>query len=191
MIPAPGKHWFWYSGRPFEVWFSRTDNTRERTGRRVESLTFRTLGRNRAFLQRFVDDVLQCHVRRQGVQSYLYTYNDGWDYVQGYSPRVLESVVLQPGEKEQSVYTINLTDFNDRSLMNAVNQVPANSILLFEDVDCTKGRQSRADCTCRRWIECTGGECEGKFLRTGRRHAVGTAERAGWFFTRRPASCLS
>jgi chaperone BCS1 len=23
MIPAPGKHWFWYGGRPFEVWFSR------------------------------------------------------------------------------------------------------------------------------------------------------------------------
>src|SRR5258707_14846922 len=57
MIPAPGKHWFWFGRRPFEVWFSRTDNTHERSGRRVESLTFRTLGRNRASLQRFVDDV--------------------------------------------------------------------------------------------------------------------------------------
>src|SRR5215471_17372778 len=56
MIPAPGKHWFWYGGRPFEVWFSRTENTRERSGRRVESLTFRTIGRKRAFLQDFVDD---------------------------------------------------------------------------------------------------------------------------------------
>ena len=34
------------------------------------------------------------------MQSYLYTYNDGWDYVEGYSPRLLESVVLEPGEKE-------------------------------------------------------------------------------------------
>src|SRR5271168_2709608 len=33
MIPAPGKHWFWYRGRPFEVWFSRTESTRERAGR--------------------------------------------------------------------------------------------------------------------------------------------------------------
>jgi chaperone BCS1 len=194
MIPAPGKHWFWYEGRPFEVWFSRTENTHERSGRRIESLTFRTLGRNRAFLQRLVDDVMKCHVRRQGVQSYLYTYNDGWDYVEGYSPRVLESVVLEPGEKEHllqdvtqfrrskrryehlgvpyhrgyllhgppgtgktslvsalaahfglSIYIINLADFNDRSLMSAVNQVPANSALLFEDIDCMKGGQSRVE----------------------------------------------
>lgn len=91
MIPSPGKHWFWFGGRPFEVWFSRTDNTHERTGRRIESLTFRTTGRNRTSLQHFVDDVVQCHIRRQGVQSYLYIYNDGWDYVEGYSPRVLDS----------------------------------------------------------------------------------------------------
>jgi chaperone BCS1 len=193
MIPAPGKHWFWYGRRPFEVWFSRTENTRERTGRRMESLTFRTLGRKRAFLQDFVDDVVRSHIRRQGVQSYLYIYNDGWDYVEGYSPRLLDSVVLEPGEKEHllediarfqkarhryqrlgipyhrgyllhgppgtgktslvsalaahfglSIYTLNLTDFTDRSLMGAVNQVPANSVLLFEDIDCMKGSQSRA-----------------------------------------------
>jgi mitochondrial chaperone BCS1 len=192
MIPAPGKHRFWYGGRPFEVWFSRTDNTHERSSRRVESLTFRTLGRKQAFLQHFVDDVVRCHIKRQGVQSYLYLYNDGWDYMEGYSPRVLESVVLEPGEKEHllqdmaafrkskqryrrlgipyhrgylfygppgtgktslvsalaahfglSIYTINLTDFTDRSLMSAVNQVPANSVLLFEDIDCMRGTQSR------------------------------------------------
>jgi mitochondrial chaperone BCS1 len=192
MIPAPGKHWFCYGGRPFEVWFSRTDNTQERLSRRVESLTFRTLGRDRDFLQGFVNDVVQCHIRRQGVQSYLYTYNDGWDYVSGYSPRSLDSVVLEPGEKEHlvediaqfrkskqryqrlgvpyhrgylfygppgtgktslvsalaahfglSIYTLNLADFTDRSLMGAVNQVPRNSVLLFEDIDCMKGSESR------------------------------------------------
>ena len=193
MIPAPGKHWFWYGGRPFEVWFSRTENTHERTGRRVESLTFRTLGRKQALLQNFVDDVVRSHFRRQEVHSYLYTYNDGWEYVEGYSSRLLDSVVLEPGEKEHliedlaqfrkskpryqrlgipyhrgyllhgppgtgktslvsalaahfglSIYIINLTDFSDRSLMVAVNQVPANSVLLFEDIDCMKGSQSRA-----------------------------------------------
>ena len=192
MIPAPGKHWFWYSGRPFEVWFSRTENTHERSGRRLESLTFRTLGRNRAFVARFVEDVVRCHVMRQGVQSYLYVYDDGWDYVEGYAPRGLASVILQPGEKEHlledvaqfrrskqryevlgvpyhrgylfhgppgtgktslvsalaahfglSIYVINLGEFNDRSLMGAVNQVPTNSVLLFEDIDCMRGSQSR------------------------------------------------
>ncbi|HZQ20321.1 MAG TPA: AAA family ATPase [Terriglobales bacterium] len=194
MIPAPGKHWFWYGGRPFEVWFSRTENTQERGARRIESLTFRTLGRNRHLLKRFVDDVVSCHVRREGVQSYLYTYNDGWDYVEGYSPRLLESVVLEPGEKELlmedialfrktknryqrlgipyhrgylfygppgtgktslvsalaahcglSIYIANLTEFTDRSLMLAVNQVPANSVLLFEDIDCMKSSQTRTE----------------------------------------------
>lgn len=194
MIPAPGKHWFWLRGRPFEVWFSRTDNTHERSGRRIESFTFRTIGRNRSTLQHFVDDVLQSHVRHEGVRSYLYTYNDGWDYVEGYSSRLLESVLLEPGEKEYllrdvsrfrgskgryellgipyhrgylfygppgtgktslvsalaanfglSIYMVNLADFNDRSLMSAVNQVPRNSVLLFEDIDCMKGSQSRAE----------------------------------------------
>lgn len=194
MIPAPGKHWFWYGGRPFEVWFSRTENTHERSGRRVESLTFRTLGRERCFLQQFVDDVVKCHLKRQGVQSRLYAYNDGWDYVEGYSPRLLESVVLEPGEIQRmlqdmmqfrrskqryerlgvpyhrgyllygppgtgktslvsalaahfglSIYIINLADFNDRSLMSAVNNVPANSVLLFEDIDGMKGSQSRIE----------------------------------------------
>jgi len=194
MIPAPGKHWFWLGGRPFEVWFSRTDNTHERSGRRIESFTFRTIGRDQGALQRFVDDVVQSHVRHEGVRSYLYTYNDGWDYVEGYSSRLLESVLLEPGEKEYllrdvsrfrrskrryellgipyhrgylfygppgtgktslvsalaahfglSIYMVNLADFNDRSLMSAANQVPRNSVLLFEDIDCMKGSQSRAE----------------------------------------------
>lgn len=192
LIPAPGVHWFWYRGRPFQVWFSRTESTRERAAKRVEALTFRTLGRKRAFLQHFVDDVVKCHIKRQGVQSYLYTYNDGWSYIEGYAPRSLDSVVLEPGEKEHlvqdvfqfrnskvrygrlgvpyhrgyllygppgtgktslvsalaahfglSIYTVNLTDFNDRSLMNAVHEVPANSVLLFEDIDCMKGSKAR------------------------------------------------
>jgi mitochondrial chaperone BCS1 len=43
-----------------------------------------------------------------------------------------------------SIYVINLADFNDRTLMNAVNQVPANSVLLFEDIDCASGGKARA-----------------------------------------------
>jgi mitochondrial chaperone BCS1 len=192
MIPAPGMHWFWYGRRPYQVWFSRTEESRDRAARRMESLTFRTLGRKRIVLQEFVDDVVSCHTRRMGVQSYLYVYNDGWDYVEGYAPRLLDSVVLQPGEREHliedvkgfraskqryarlgipyhrgyllygppgtgktslvsalaahfglSIYVVNLTDFTDRTLMNAVNLVPASSVLLFEDIDCTKGGKTR------------------------------------------------
>jgi chaperone BCS1 len=192
MIPAPGYHWFWYAGRLFQVWFSRTEEARERATRRMESFTFRTVGRDRAFLQSFVNDVVRCHTRRQGVQSRLYTYNDGWDYVEGYAPRVLDSVVLELGEKEHliqdiekfrkakeryarlgipyhrgylfygppgtgktslvsamaahfalSIYSVSLTELNDRTLTRAVNQVPSKSLLLFEDIDCMKGAKNR------------------------------------------------
>ena len=192
LIPAPGVHWFWYAGRPFQAWFTRTENTRERTAKRLESLTFRTIGRKQVFLRQFVDDVVRSHNRRRGVQSWLYTYNDGWDYSENYTPRLLESVVLQPGDKERlvedigrfrgskqrysrlgipyhrgyllygppgtgktslvsavaahfalSVYCVNLTEFNDRSLLAAVSQVPKDSVLLFEDIDCMKGGQKR------------------------------------------------
>jgi mitochondrial chaperone BCS1 len=63
-------------------------------------LTFKAFGRKRSFLQHFVDDVVACHIRRLGVQSRLFAYNEGWDVVEGYAPRLLSSVIMQPGEKE-------------------------------------------------------------------------------------------
>lgn len=192
LIPAPGHHWFWYGGRPFQVWFYRSEDTKERMTRRSESLTFRTLGRKQELVRHFVDDVIRCHLERLGVQSRLFTYNDGWDFVEGYSPRLLESVVLGRGDKESlvediekfrgskqryallgvpyhrgylfygppgtgktslvsalaahfglSIYCLNLGDLSDRSLMNAVNQVPPDSLLLFEDIDCMKSGNAR------------------------------------------------
>jgi chaperone BCS1 len=192
LIPAPGMHWFWHAGRPFQVWFSRSESTRERTAKRIEALTFRTIGRKQSFLKTFVDDVVRCHTRRMGVQSWLYTYNDGWEYSENYTPRLLDSVILNASDKEAlvqditkfreskqrysqlgvpyhrgyllhgppgtgktslvsalsahfalSVYCVNLTEFNDRSLMAAVSQIPRNAVLLFEDIDCMKSGQAR------------------------------------------------
>jgi len=44
-----------------------------------------------------------CHHRKRRVASYLYLYDEGWDYVEAYSPRLLESVILKPGEKEHLI----------------------------------------------------------------------------------------
>ena len=103
LIPAPGRHWFWRSGRPFRVGFYRTENDQSARPRRRELLVFRTLGRKQGVLRQFVDEVAECHRKRSGVHSYLYAYNDGWARVEAYVPRLLASVVLKAGEKERLV----------------------------------------------------------------------------------------
>ena len=55
MIPAPGRHWFWYRGRPIWVWFYRSEENRGGwASRRTESLTFMTVGRDRKFMKNLV-----------------------------------------------------------------------------------------------------------------------------------------
>jgi len=44
-----------------------------------------------------------------------------------------------------SIYAINLTDFNDQSLLKAINDVPTKSLILFEDIDCMKTGKARPD----------------------------------------------
>jgi chaperone BCS1 len=121
-------------------------------------------------------------------------YDECWNRVESYVPRLLQSVILQSGEKERlledirrfksswqryrqlgvpyhrgyllygppgtgktslvsaiaakfemSVYAINLEHFNDRSLMRAINDVSADSIVLFEDIDCMASGKARPE----------------------------------------------
>ena len=44
-----------------------------------------------------------------------------------------------------SLYVMNLTEFNDRTLKTAMNDVPENSLILFEDIDCMKAGNRRED----------------------------------------------
>jgi chaperone BCS1 len=43
-----------------------------------------------------------------------------------------------------SIYVINLTEFNDRTLRSAVTDVPRHSVILFEDIDCMKTGNTRS-----------------------------------------------
>jgi chaperone BCS1 len=43
-----------------------------------------------------------------------------------------------------SIYALNLTELNDRTLKSAVNDVPHNSVILFEDIDCMKTGNRRS-----------------------------------------------
>jgi chaperone BCS1 len=192
LIPAPGDHWFWYRGRLFRVTFHRSDDTKGPRQRRVEALTFETLGRDQALLRRLVDDVVATHRKQENLASALYMYDDYWNRVQAYAPRLLDSIILKPGEKEHlvqdlerfratrqryrrlgvpyhrgyllygppgtgktslvsalaaefgmSIYAVNLTELNDRTLKAAVNEVPENSVILFEDIDCMRAGHKR------------------------------------------------
>ena len=198
LIPAPGRHWFWYQRRPFWVWFYRSEDNKGWHPKRTEALTFRTVGRDQKFLKAFVNDVVACHKKKLKSASYLYLFNEGWSYVEAYRPRWLSSVILKPGEKEHlvediekfrasrrryrrlgvpyhrgyllygppgtgktslvsalaakfgmSIFAINLTEFNDRSLRTAVNDVPENSVILLEDIDCMKTGHRRPDANDR------------------------------------------
>jgi chaperone BCS1 len=194
LIPAPGRHLFWYQGRPFWVWFYRSDEAKAGSQRRIESLTFRTIGRKQQFLKSFAAEILECHRSKERRSSYLYVYDDYWTRVAAYAPRLIESVILRPGEKEHmiqdlerfhasraryrrlgvpyhrgyllygppgtgktslvsalaakfgmSIYVINLTEFNDRSLKTAMNEVPQNSMILFEDIDAMRAGERRKE----------------------------------------------
>lgn len=191
-IPAPGLHWFWYSGRPFQVWLHRGEEVKRWSGKRTEELTFRTIGRDQKFVRKFVDDIVECHRNNSVGISSLFAYDEGWDKVKGYAPRTLESVVLKPGETEtlvrdiekfklskdryrhlgvpyhrgyllygppgtgktslvsalaarfkMSIYLVNLTEFNDKTLVKAIKDIPPNSIIVFEDIDCVKTGRAR------------------------------------------------
>jgi len=196
MIPAPGRHWFWYRGRPIWVYFYRSVESNGYTRHRTESLSFETIGRDRKFVKSLVEEIIACHRRKLGTSSYLYVYDEGWSHVVAYAPRLLESVILKAGEKEHllqdlekfrssrgryrrlgvpyhrgyllygppgtgktslvsgigakcgmSIYVVNLTEFTDRTLKSAINDVPENSIILFEDIDCMRAghRREQAD----------------------------------------------
>ena len=42
-----------------------------------------------------------------------------------------------------SIYAVNLVDFNDRSLVVAIHDIPRNAIILFEDIDCMGAGKAR------------------------------------------------
>lgn len=44
-----------------------------------------------------------------------------------------------------SLYAINLTELNDRSLKIAMNDVPEDSVILFEDIDCMRAGNRRTE----------------------------------------------
>jgi chaperone BCS1 len=103
LIPGQGRHWFWYSRRPFCVEFARSEDLKGWSPRRTESLTLTTIGRRQSFLNKFVHEIVECHKRSAALNSSLYVHDEYWTKVPSYTPRLLESVILKPGEMDRLV----------------------------------------------------------------------------------------
>ncbi len=59
-----------------------------------------------------------------------------------------------------SIYLINLAEFTDRTLKTAINEVPGNSMVLFEDIDAAKSSKRRP--TMNNWTDSTPAAPVGK-----------------------------
>ncbi len=44
-----------------------------------------------------------------------------------------------------SIYAVNLNDFSDKSLKQAMNEVPPGAVILFEDIDCMSSQKARPE----------------------------------------------
>lgn len=155
LIPAPGRHWFWYRGRPFRVDFHRSEDTRGWTPKRSELLVFQTVGRDQTRLKEFVTEIASCHRKHQQVHSRLYVYSDYWEHVEGYTARLLDSVILKTGERERLV-----ADIEKFKAAKARPVISASRIT--GDICCTV-RQERAR---RRWYRRSQASSRCRFTRS-------------------------
>jgi chaperone BCS1 len=93
--------------------------------------------------EHLLQDVAQFRKSKQRYQSLGVPYHRGYLFYGPPGTGKTSLVSALAAHFGLSVYIVNLSDFTDRSLMSAINQVPAHSVLLFEDIDCMKSSQSR------------------------------------------------
>ena len=95
--------------------------------------------------ERLVEDVRAFRVSRERYHRLGVPYQRGYLF---YGPPGTgkTSLVSALGEKfGMSIYAVNLTELNDRTLKTAIGCVPGESIILFEDIDCMKAGNRRSE----------------------------------------------
>jgi chaperone BCS1 len=102
-LPAPGRHWFFYKGRPIRIVLTREEGKESHSSKRKEEITLSTFGRDQKFLREIVAEMQAAYDSRQGRRAMLFTFstNDGyWRERSHYRPRPLNSVVMDGVVKE-------------------------------------------------------------------------------------------
>jgi chaperone BCS1 len=115
LSPAPGHNQYFCSHwRVFKLLVTRIEKKEEggyTRGKRPETITLTTLGRNSKVFHQIVHKVKA--EAKADPTPYLRVWSDSsWVYAPGYDPRPLDSVILQPGVKEDLVRDIQR--FKDR-----------------------------------------------------------------------------
>jgi len=105
-VLAPGHHWFFYKGRPLWVQFSRTEDDKNVSGKRLEAFTVTTIGRNQKYFRNLMEDVYVAHCETEKQVPSLYVRGNGWEIIDGYKPRPLSTVILPQDVKDKFI-----TDF--------------------------------------------------------------------------------
>ena len=95
--------------------------------------------------ERLVEDLEKFRAARQRYRRLGVPYHRGYLL---YGPPGTGKTSLVSGLAAafgMSIYAVNLTEMNDRSLKIAINDVPENSVILFEDIDCMRAGHRRGE----------------------------------------------
>jgi mitochondrial chaperone BCS1 len=94
--------------------------------------------------ERLLEDVARFKSSRERYRKLGVPYHRGYLFYGPPGTGKTSLVSALAGEFGMSIYSINLAQFNDRSLVGAMNDVQRNSVILFEDIDCMKSGDVRA-----------------------------------------------
>ncbi|KWN80854.1 hypothetical protein WM24_23750 [Burkholderia ubonensis] len=99
LSPGNGSHWFWWEARL--IFFARAfEDGKSHNNQTIEKIEFRTLGRSQEIMRRIIEQAEE--IATQTTLVAIHVYRGGWwRPVPGKTPRALESLVLQDGQRER------------------------------------------------------------------------------------------
>lgn len=106
--PAPGRHYLWHKKRLMSIIMSRSEEKKgSYNASRSENYFIRTLGRDQKFLVNFLHDAQKVFLSTYEKTPRLrVATRDGWEGLDNFSPRPLNTVIMPEHQKEAIVQDI-------------------------------------------------------------------------------------
>ena len=126
--------------------------------RRLESVILKTGEK-----ERLVQDIEQFRASKERYEQLGVPYHRGYLFYGPPGTGKTSLVSALAARFGMSIYGVSLGDFNDKSLTRAIQDVPTDSVILFEDIDCMKTGKARPDADEREkkpWPEKPGDETD-------------------------------